>query len=109
MNENNITGKKDYSNEPIITKPDNLMVWSILETVLLCMPLGVAAILYSNKVDLLWAEGDRMGSLNAAKTAKKLLIIGACLAVAFWILYILFFVVYMVIIIGVVASEELVW
>lgn len=51
-------------------KPDNLLVWSILSTVLCCLPLGVVAIIQSNKVDTLWAAGDHTGAQEAAKQAK---------------------------------------
>ena len=51
-------------------KPDNLLIWSILSTVLCCLPLGIVAIIQSNKVDTLWAVGDHAGSQEAAKQAK---------------------------------------
>lgn len=51
-------------------KPDNLLVWSILSTVLCCVPLGIVAIIFSNKVDTLWAQGDYAGAEDAAKKAK---------------------------------------
>lgn len=52
------------------SKPDNLLVWSILSTVLCCLPLGIVAIIQSNKVDTLWAVGDYAGSQEAARQAK---------------------------------------
>lgn len=52
------------------TKPDNYLIWSILTTVLCCLPLGVVAIVYSAKVDNLWNSGDRAGAYDAAKNAK---------------------------------------
>lgn len=51
-------------------KPDNLLAWSILSTVLCCVPLGIVAIIFSNKVDTLWAQGDYAGAEDAAKKAK---------------------------------------
>ncbi len=66
---------------PVLTekKPDNLLVWSILCTVLCCLPLGIVAIVQSNRVDKLWAIGDRAGAEQAAKTAKTMIIISAVL------------------------------
>lgn len=60
---------------PIDKKPDNLLVWSILATVLCCLPLGIAAIIYSNKVDPLWNEGKYEEAKKAAETAKMYCII----------------------------------
>ena len=51
-------------------KPDNLLIWSILSTVLCCLPLGIVAIIQSNKVDTLWAVGDQAGAQEAARQAK---------------------------------------
>lgn len=107
MEENEIIKKESQGIEPIVTKPDNYLVWAILETVMLCMPLGIAAILYSNKVDTMWLMGDHQGAVDAAKMTKKLLIIGACVAAAFWILYIVFIVVYFVFLVGLMAATEM--
>ena len=52
------------------TKPDNLLVWAIVATVLCCLPTGIAAIIYSNKVDPLWNEGRYEESKKAAANAK---------------------------------------
>lgn len=51
-------------------KPDNLLVWSILATVLCCLPLGIVAIINSNKVDSLWNEGHYDEAKKAAANAK---------------------------------------
>lgn len=58
-------------------KPDNYLIWSILTTVLCCLPFGVVAIVYSAKVDSLWNTGDRAGAYDAAKNAKLFNIISA--------------------------------
>ena len=61
----------NYSNQNTTeTKPDNLLVWSILVTVLCCWPLGIPAIINSTKVDKLWDSGDKAGAFDAAKKAK---------------------------------------
>lgn len=51
-------------------KPDSLLIWSILSTVLCCPPLGIVAIVYSTKVDSLWDKGAYQEANQAAKTAK---------------------------------------
>ena len=53
-----------------VTKPDNFLVWSILTTVLCCVPTGIAAIVYANKVDTLWAMEKHQEAIEAAKNAK---------------------------------------
>ena len=55
---------------PGMQKPDNLLVWSILTTVLCSLPLGVVAIIYSTKVDNLWNVGKYQEAEKAAATAK---------------------------------------
>ncbi len=39
-------------------KPDNFLVWAILSTVLCCLPLGIVAIVYANKVDNFGMQKD---------------------------------------------------
>lgn len=67
-------------------KPDNLLVWSILTTVFCCFPLGIVAIVQSNKVDTLWALGDKKGAYNAAKQAKLFCLISSSLGVLVYII-----------------------
>lgn len=52
------------------TKPNNYLAWSIIVTVLCCLPLGIPAIVNSNKVDKLWNSGDKIGAYKAATKAK---------------------------------------
>ena len=58
-------------------KPDNNMVWAILCTILCCLPLGIVSIVYSSKVDGLYAQGDYAGAQEAADNAKKWAMWGA--------------------------------
>lgn len=67
-------------------KPDNMMVWSILTTVVCCLPLGIAAILESNKVDSLWASGNHNEAIESAEKAKKYCIIAVGVGVLVWII-----------------------
>lgn len=74
-------------------KPDNLLVWSILSTVLCCIPLGIVAILQSNKVDTLWAAGDHAGAQEAAKQAKLFCLIAlGCGVVGYIIAFVVSFI-----------------
>lgn len=63
--------------QPTLQKPDSLLIWSILCTVLCCLPLGIVAIVYSTKVDSLWAQGAYEEAEQAARTAKTWCIVGA--------------------------------
>lgn len=50
--------------------PNNYLVWTILTTILCCLPLGIPGIVYATKVEKLWNAGDRAGAQNAAEQAK---------------------------------------
>ena len=75
-------------------KPDNLMVWSVLTTLLCFLPTGIVAIIFSNKVDNLWALKDYTGAQQAAHSAKIWCLVSLGLAVGSLILaYIWLFVI----------------
>ena len=71
-------------------KPDNLLVWSILATVLCCLPLGIVAIVYSAKVDTLWTQGRYEESREAASKAKTFCLISLGLGIVSAILGFIF-------------------
>lgn len=50
--------------------PDNYLVWSILATVLCCVPAGAVAIVSSTKVDPLWRKGRYEEARKNASNAK---------------------------------------
>lgn len=81
-----------YQGAPQGPEPDNNLVWSILCTVLCCLPLGIVAIIKSTSVSKLWAQGDYAGAQQAADDAKKFSIWGAGIAVALWLIYVIFIV-----------------
>lgn len=68
-------------------KPSNHLVWSILVTLFCCLPFGIAAIVYSSKVDSLWAAGQYEASAAAADKAKSWIIWSVVAAVIGAILY----------------------
>ena len=51
-------------------KPENLLPWAILTTILCCLPTGIVAIVYATKVDGLWSAGNYQEAENAAKNAR---------------------------------------
>lgn len=75
------------------TPPPNYLVWAILSTVLCCLPLGVASIVFSTQVNSKWAMGDVAGAQDASDKAKKFAIWSAIAAAIVGVLYLLFFIV----------------
>ena len=51
-------------------KPDNFMVWAILVTILCCLPTGIVALVYSNKVDSAYYAGMYQEAEDAASNAR---------------------------------------
>lgn len=60
-----------------MTRPDNYMVWSILATVLCCLPLGIVSIVYSGKVNDYWEQGRSVEAKEASDKAKMWAMIAA--------------------------------
>jgi len=77
--------------DPQLQKPDNLMVWSILVTLLCFLPTGIAAIIYSNKVDTQWNAKDYDGARQAAKNAGAWCLVSLGLAVTSWLIAVVSF------------------
>lgn len=75
------------------TPPPNYLVWAILSTVLCCLPLGVASIVFSTQVNSKWALGDVAGAQDSSAKAKKFAIWSAIAWVIVAALYLIFFVV----------------
>ena len=70
-------------------KPDNFLVWAILATILCCLPGGIVAIVYANKVDTAWNAGNYQEAEEAAKNARMWTFISA--GVGFAAMVIVFF------------------
>lgn len=51
-------------------KPANYLVWSILATLLCCLPLGIVSIIFAAQVDTKFAAGDYAGAERSSKRAK---------------------------------------
>ena len=78
------------NNQQMPPQPDNYLIWAILVTVLCCLPLGVASIIYSVKVGSLYAQGDYNGAVDASQKAKKFAMIGGIGGLVFIIIYVIF-------------------
>jgi hypothetical protein len=61
--------------------PANYLVWAILCTVLCCLPLGIASIVFSTQVNSKWSMGDVTGAQAASGKAKKFAMWGAVIGV----------------------------
>ncbi len=55
---------------PLMGKPDSYLVWTVLTTLLCCLPFGIVGIVASVKVDSLWASGQYAEAVEASRKAK---------------------------------------
>lgn len=55
---------------PPMAKPDNYLVWAILEIIFCSILCGIFATVNASKVDSLWSAGDYAGATEAARKAK---------------------------------------
>lgn len=69
------------------TPPPNYLVWAILSTILCCIPLGVASIVYAAQVNGKYAAGDLAGAQESSAKAKKFAIWAAVAGVVVGIIY----------------------
>lgn len=72
---------------PGMRKPDNYLVWTILSTVLCCIPVGAVGIYYSSQVDSAWNRGDYSGAMRNSENAKTYAIISACVSIVVGFIY----------------------
>ncbi len=86
-NSGNFAGAASQHTEPKPMKPDTYLVWSILVTVLCCLPFGIPAIVYATKVDNLYYCGQYDAAINASKQAKTWTIVSAACGLVFAIIY----------------------
>lgn len=55
--------------------PNNYMVFSILSTLLCCLPAGIVAIIYASKVEKDWVQGNKAEAKKNSEQAKMWCII----------------------------------
>ena len=67
--------------------PPNYLVWAILSTVLCCLPLGIASIVFSTQVNSKWAVGDVEGAHAASRKAKNFAVWAAAVGLIVDVVY----------------------
>lgn len=82
-----------YGGGPMGTPPPNYLVWAILSTLLCCLPLGVASIVYAAQVNSKWTMGDYAGAQDSSQKAKKFAIWSAIAGVVVGGLYLVLMIV----------------
>lgn len=70
------------------TPPPNYLVWAILTTVLCCLPLGIASIVFSSQVNSKFAQGDYAGAQASSNKAKQFAIWGAVVGLVVAVIYV---------------------
>ncbi|CAI5693737.1 unnamed protein product [Oreochromis niloticus] len=68
--------------------PSSYLGWSIFNTFCCCLPLGIAAIIYSSKVESANGRGDIDRAQDASQTAKMLNIAGLICGIIIIIIYV---------------------
>ena len=74
---------------PMGPPPQNYLVWAIITTVLCCMPLGIASIVYAAQVSSKWAAGDVAGAHRSSMLARRLAIWSAVVGGVFSSFYVM--------------------
>jgi uncharacterized membrane protein YuzA (DUF378 family) len=83
--------------------PKTWLTESILVTIFCCLPFGIVGIVHASKVEQLFHIGQEEAANRAAAEAKKWTKIGFWIGVGIAGLYLLFYIVYFVFIIGIFA------
>jgi len=78
-----------YGQSPQGAPPPNHLVWAILSTVLCCLPLGVASIVFAAQVNSKWAAGDVAGAQESSRKARLFAIISAVVGLVGGVIYLL--------------------
>lgn len=74
--------------QPAGSPPPNYLVWAIVSTVLCCLPLGIASIVFAAQVNGKYASGDVAGAQQSSAKAKKFAIWSAVVGLVLGILYV---------------------
>jgi hypothetical protein len=74
--------------QPAGTPPPNYLVWAILSTVLCCLPLGIASIVFAAQVNGKYQSGDIAGAQESSRKAKQFAIWSAVAGLVVAVLYI---------------------
>ncbi len=65
--------------------PQSYLAWSLIATLLCCLPLGIVAIIYSTQVESRYAAGNYSGALRASENAKGWCIASAITGILYYI------------------------
>ncbi|HEY2834182.1 MAG TPA: CD225/dispanin family protein [Sporichthyaceae bacterium] len=68
-------------------KPSTYLPWAIASTILCCLPLGIAAIVFANQVNVKYAAGDYAGAVEASQKARNFAIAAAVIGVIVGTIY----------------------
>lgn len=90
-----LKSKKQASEKPC---PPDYLVWSILTTLLCCLPGGIVAIIYSTGVRSEWQAGNYEEALKKSNSAKTWIIV----SVVGWVVCI---VLYLLLVVGAAAGS----
>lgn len=74
-----------FGANPLQPKPANYLVWSIVVTLLCCIPFGIVGIIFATQVDSKYSAGDYAGAQVASDRAK----LWCWLGVGSWFLLVL--------------------
>lgn len=77
-----------YGRPDLGPPPDNKLVWAVLSAVL-CLPLGVLAVVRSTEVNGLWARGQYDAARRSAADAEKFASWAATAGIAGVVVYVL--------------------
>lgn len=76
---------------PVSTPPKTWLITAILTTIFCCLPFGLAGVVNAARVEPYYVSGRIAEAQIASRNARKWTIIGICIAVVWWILYVVFF------------------
>lgn len=80
-------GQQPIYGQPQQPMPETYLAWSIVVTLLCCMPFGIVAIIKSSNVSSAYARGDYAEAQRNSESAKKWCIWSAVLALVFSAIY----------------------
>jgi hypothetical protein len=83
MNEHHELGTSSTTQVP----PPNYLAWSIVTTILCCLPFGIVSIVYAAQVNSKWQSGDYEGSKLASKNAKTWAWVSFAAGIAFGLIW----------------------
>jgi hypothetical protein len=70
-------------------KPPTYLPWAVAATILCCLPLGIASIVFANQVNVKYAQHDLAGAMEASQKARNFAIASAVIGPIIAIIYVL--------------------